>query len=212
MSKELPASGDRFGMAVIIDCEQRSKSGHIVARFKCDCGIESSTQLSSLRSGKTKSCGCYRRQAKMTHGMVGTAEHGVWLQMNERCNNPKHKNFHNYGGRGIDVCDRWRGPTGFQAFLDDMGHRPSKRHSIDRIDNDGGYGPKNCEWKTQREQCRNKRNNHMITINGETKALVAWADHYGINGALVCSRIHRGWSEYDALTFPNMKGKKYVRS
>ena len=92
-------------------------------------------------------------------------EYTVWGNMRDRCNRPANKQFHNYGGRGIRVCERW---DSFPAFLEDMGPRPSPEHEIDRIDNDGDYEPNNCRWATPAEPRRNKRTNRLLTVNGET--------------------------------------------
>jgi hypothetical protein len=107
--------------------------------------------------------------------------------MNDRCTNPQNKVFQSYGGRGIVVCDRWR--ESFEAFLSDMGPRPSRDHSIERRDNDGPYTPDNCIWATQREQTANRRSNRFMTHDGQTLHLAEWARRTGIGESTLRVRI-----------------------
>lgn len=129
-------------------------------------------------------------------------EYGVWIGMKKRCSNPNQKAYPAYGGRGIKVCDIWR--NDFQAFFDDMGPRPSKDHSLDRVDNDGNYEPSNCRWATRKQQMRNTSRNHMITYKGETRTMIEWAEIYKIPLKSVWYRINSGWPIEDALTKPLM--------
>lgn len=89
------------------------------------------------------------------HGMIKTSEYNSWTCMKQRCYNKKHMAYSQYGGRGITVCDKWR--NSFLAFYRDMGDKPSSRHSLDRIDNNGNYEPSNCKWSTYEEQQHNTR-------------------------------------------------------
>ena len=106
-----------------------------------------------------------------THGMSGTPEYQAWIDMKHRCFNPNHKNYLDYGGRGITVCDRW---LNLDNFLADMGTKPSPKHSLDRIDNNGDYSPKNCKWSTRVEQNNNTRYNRLITIDDVTLTITQW--------------------------------------
>ena len=124
-------------------------------------------------------------------------EFGVWRSMVQRCTNPKIKHFHNYGGRGIKVCKRWRV---FKNFLADMGQRPSIRHTLERKKNNLGYYKANCKWATRREQAENRRDNQLVTFHGRTLCVVAWARKLGINANTLCYRLRRGWTVERALT------------
>lgn len=134
-------------------------------------------------------------------------EYAAWIQMKQRCSNPNAKGWHNYGGRGICVCKVWR--QSFRTFLIDMGTKPSPHHSIDRINNDGDYEPKNCRWATYKQQHRNRRNNTLITFDGMALCIAEWAERTGISSQCILDRIHnRGWSIERALTTPPWDGLK----
>ena len=133
------------------------------------------------------------------HGMKDTPEWRVWASLRGRCNSQTHKAYHNYGDRGITVCERWES---FENFLEDMGERPSSKHSIDRIDNDGPYSPENCRWATRNEQNRNKRTNRLLTHGGKTLCLAAWAEELSINYMTLLGRLKFGWSVEQAITTP----------
>ena len=121
-----------------------------------------------------------------THGMTNSPEYRAWCQAKGRCSNPNLRNYHRYGGRGIRVCERWQS---FEAFLEDMGFRPSGRHSLDRIDRDGDYTPENCQWATIRVQANNTCTNHFITYNGRTLTAAQWADETGIQAGTILNRV-----------------------
>lgn len=126
-------------------------------------------------------------------------ERRIWLGMKARCLNKKHKYFDVYGGRGITVCARWI--NSFEAFLEDMGARPTIEHSIDRIDNDGNYEPMNVRWALAKVQARNRSSNRYITFNGLTLSISEWAERTGLSKVTIRDRIERaGWSIDRALT------------
>ena len=130
--------------------------------FLCDCGKQKVARVADVASGKTRSCGCKTTAmavaAKGSHGEGGarySSEYSTWKGMIQRCTDPAHSGWHNYGGRGISVCERWR--ASFAMFLGDMGRRPTPAHTLERIENDSGYFPGNVRWATRKEQAANSR-------------------------------------------------------
>ena len=143
-----------------------------------------------------------------THGKSKTSTYNVWLAMRARCKNENHAHYADYGGRGVYVCDRWES---FAYFYEDMGPRP-RWHSIERIDNDKGYSKGNCRWATRREQGLNKRNNVLLTIDGETQPLCVWADRFGLKYGTVHQRLTKyGWSPEDAVKTPLVHQKYRIK-
>jgi hypothetical protein len=122
--------------------------------------------------------------------------------MHTRCRNENAANYRLYGARGISVCERW---GQFEAFLSDMGPKPSARHQIDRIDNSGNYEPGNCRWATPVEQANNTRANHLLTIDGQTMTIVEWAREANILPVTLRRRIKDGWHpDWLLMPFPGM--------
>jgi len=135
----------------------------------------------------------------ITHGMSGTPEYQAWIDIKHRCFNPNHKRYSDYGGRGISMCDRW---LNFENFLADMGSRPTAKHSLDRINNNGDYSLENCRWATKAEQANNRRSNRLITIEDVTLTIAQWAKKMGFGESVIWHRLKMGWSEYDAVMTP----------
>jgi hypothetical protein len=157
-----------------------------------------------LRSGNTRSCGCLRgelnRQRTLTHGLSDAIpEYHVWMGMRARCLNPRQRVYPRYGGRGIAICPSW---DDFEVFLADMGLRPSSKHSLERIDNDGPYSAENCRWATQSEQMRNTSSNRLLTCCGETRCMTEWAEVTGLKVATIHARLRRGWTDEQTLHAP----------
>lgn len=200
--------GTKYGRLTLV---ARVRAG--LWRARCDCGIERDFNMQDLRSGNTSSCGCLRvdlvRLIKATHGDSRSPEWETWKRMTQRCYNDRHPNFKDYGGRGIVICERWRGPEGFINFLADMGRRPASKHSIDRFpDKNGNYELSNCRWATQQQQAENTRRNRWLTLNGVTMLLRDWVTSTGISQSLISMRINKlGWSVERALTTPPRKMK-----
>jgi len=147
-----------------------------------------------------------RNEMNYSHGMRQSSEYHAWDSMKQRCFNPNSKRYLDWGGRGITVCDRWK--NSFENFLADMGSKPTAKHSIDRIDNDGDYCPENCRWATKAEQENNKRNNRLITIGCVTLNIAQWTKEMGFGETIIFMRLRRGWSEYKAVMTPVKQYKK----
>lgn len=192
--------GARFGRLIVLGNDPISDPRHYKVICKCDCGETGSFLEARLRCGKTKSCGCLSRELTIVrstkHGACGTKIHRAWMEMLKRCTNKNTKNWCNYGGRGIAVCERWHQ---FENFLADMG-APPLGASIDRIDNNGNYEPGNCRWATWTEQQRNKRSNRPVTAFGQTKTIVEWSLQTGIPRTTIWNRLNRGISPEIAVT------------
>lgn len=144
------------------------------------------------------------------HGRTASVEYSAWRGMKQRYFDPKSAGYKNYGGRGISVDPAWLGEGGFERFFVYLGPRPSAKHSLDRIDVNGPYAPGNVRWATSREQSRNKRNSRRITIDGIDGTLSDWADVSGIAFTTIWGRLRRGWSAWDAVTIPLVRGRPRI--
>lgn len=140
-----------------------------------------------------------------THGLSRTAYYHRWSSMKDRCTNPKHPKFKDYGGRGIVVCKRWEK---FENFFLDMGLPPTSHHQLERKNNSLGYTPKNCTWATLVEQHNNYRQNKILSWNGKTMTAAQWADLLGFSRQMVWQRIKKGWSAARILT---QKPRKHIQ-
>jgi hypothetical protein len=199
-------AGKKFGRLTMLSYADGQK-------WICDCECGNTVAVNTYRiiHGETKSCGCLWietiKKSNSTHGKSRTAEHSVWKGMRRRCLDSKDKAFKNYGGRGIQVCERW---SKFENFLADMGNRPGKGFSLERIDNNGNYEPSNCRWATALEQSRNKRNNIFVIYGGRKHALSAICAELEINIKYVYGRISRGQDPSDALNSAiKLKGRNH---
>ncbi len=126
-------------------------------------------------------------------------EYQVWASMLQRCNNPKDRHFHDYGGRGIVACEGWRS---FQRFLSDMGRRPSPKHTLERVNNNDGYSPDNCRWATRKEQQNNRRTNRVIEFDGRRQTLQQWIEELGLQAKQTSWRLCHGWTPEQAFLLP----------
>ena len=189
MGKFIDLTGQKYNRLTVIEraSDYIFKNGTRNTRWKCkcDCGNEVIVSTSHLRSGHTKSCGCYAKEVsiqnglKKKHGLKDSRVYRIWSCMKTRCYNKKDEHFKDYGERGIVVCDEWK--DDFQAFYDwSMSHGYADNLTIDRIDVNGNYEPSNCRWVTQKEQSNNKRTTPFVTFNGVTKTLFEWSEITGI--------------------------------
>jgi len=188
--------GDKYGRLTVIEYAGKAKDGHMtIWKCKCDCGKETIVIGRNLKNGTSKSCGC----TNIKHGYHGTRLYNVWKHMRQRCFNQNDKNYSDYGGRGITVCQEWQDEfIDFHDWAINNGYKDTL--SIDRTNNDGNYEPNNCRWVTQKQQCNNKRNTTFLQFGGKTKSLSEWADLYKINLRILEGRIKRKWPVGKALT------------
>lgn len=187
---------------------RRKKTSLLV---RCECGNEKHVFAGSLRNGSTVSCGCYIRELRKTLPRLGARTtchnhlhplYSVWWSMHVRCYNPKNKRWSRYGGRGIEVCERW---NVFENFVEDMPERPYG-YSIDRIDNDGNYEPGNCRWADAKMQGNNSSTTRIIEYKGDRLSITQFAEKYHMKVATLWARLKKGMSIAEALETP-LRGK-----
>lgn len=203
MSKsfKIDLTGQRFGRWTVLEFVPNEKN---VSYWKCrcDCGNISDVEVSTLKRGISKSCGCLRSElesermkiknpAQIKHGGKGTRLYRIWKGMRQRCYNPNSNHYPSYGGRGITICKEW--VNDFSALKEwALSSGYSDELSIDRIDNNKGYSPENCQWTGVKTQCRNRRSNVNIEYNGQQITLTEASEKTGINKYTLNGRYHRG--------------------
>lgn len=212
-------TGNRCGRLTVIGYECTKEDGHAMWKCICDCGKEVIVDGRSLRSGNTKSCGCYNRERSTarivalnrTHGWTNTRLFRIWGQIINRCKNQNASNFCDYGGRNISVCQEWA--TSFEAFRNwALSAGYADNLSIDRKNNEKGYCPENCRWATAKEQANNRRSNTVINFNGETHTVSEWADITGVKYEALLKRLSsKTYTIERALTEPMNERGKYAR-
>jgi hypothetical protein len=202
-------TGSKYGRltAVSISCRENGKTMWF---FSCECGNIAEAPIKSVLSGNTQSCGCLAREVVVarnsTHGLSRKhpTEYRSWKDMRARCSNPRNDDYADYGGRGIRVCAEW---NDFAVFYKAMGDRPDGA-TLDRIDVNGNYDPANCRWADAIEQANNKRNNHIIQHQGQSRTLAEWCKIFDIEPSKVRYRLKQGWSFDRAFSANDYRGAK----
>ena len=205
MSHLIDLTGQTFGRLIVIKQAKPVKHGqHAMWECLCNCGNASVVDGGNLKKGYTKSCGCLgaekRKESVTTHGLSHTPEYKAWINIIKRCTDKGGIDFELYGGRGIKICDEWR--HNFPEFFKHIGKRPSKKYTVERIDNNKGYKPGNVKWATSVEQANNKRSNRLITFEGITMTLAQWGKHSNINYWTLKTRLQRDWPFSRAISEP----------
>ena len=206
-------TSQRFGKLVVIEQNGYKSfpcgSRKVLWKCKCDCGNTTIVTSNELSTGHVKSCGCLQKETSSVngkknkkHGMADSRIYYIWSSMKARCNNPNLKAYHNYGGRGITVCDEWK--DNFEAFKEwALKNGYSDDLTIERKDVDGNYCPENCCWITLSEQGKNRRNSlRFIDIDGNEKLVSEVAEKNNIPMYTVRLRVNRGWDVEKAVTTP----------
>lgn len=192
-------AGQKFGSWTVIERTISNVGGKVHWLCRCKCGVEKEIITGNLINNKSTQCkDCYQ----LIHGRHGTSEYNIWQGLKSRCQVPTDPAYPSYGGRGITVCERW---MAFENFYEDMGNRPSKEYSLDRVDNNGPYSKDNCRWATRKQQARNRRTTLRVWFNGEEKPLKEWAEIFEINYHTLWSRIKNGWPTDKAITTKTRK-------
>jgi hypothetical protein len=209
-------------MVILESWTEKRKDGRGSRSFcmaRCGCGHVGRYDKSNILRGNTSKCKeCSNKSRSSKHSKhkmsesfkadnpLGYATYCVYKTMKARCSNVKNAMYENYGGRGIKVCERWL--NSYDNFILDMGIKPTMKHQIERIDNDGNYCPENCKWATPEENARNKRNTFFITVDGKTKTSQEWSEISGVNFRTIKKRIQQhGWTERDAVFTPAKPGR-----
>ena len=200
-------SGRKCGRWTVIK-RVEDRSGAAAWLCKCDCGNEKVVSGANLRKGTSKSCGCLRTEVtieknkRMTkHDDSHSRLYAIWRGMKDRCKNPNATKYKNYGGKGVSVCAEWESQyTSFKEWAIKNGYKDNL--TLDRIDPNGMYSPDNCRWATIKQQENNRTNNHLLTIDDETKTLTEWCEIFGVSTSTVINRLNIGCSPKEALTLP----------
>lgn len=213
-----PKIGDKYHrLTVISELFILDHKGRVICQ--CECGTIKTFIFCQIKSGNSKSCGCYKKEmsknngkGNITHGLTNHKLYHVWNNIKDRCNNPNCVVYHNYGKRGISICKEW--VDDFQTFYDwSMNNGYSEKLDIDRINNDGNYEPSNCRYVTRVVNTRNRRTSKLLTYKNQTKNLYDWADEFNINHHTIFKRLRTGYTIEEALETPIniLKRNRYAK-
>jgi hypothetical protein len=202
MPNLIDLTGKKFERLTVIGLDpERGNYGEVFWFCRCDCGTRKRVSSNLLRRGEILSCGCLIQEKKTKHGMARTETYRSWRGMRRRCGDENNNEFHQYGGRGIKVCDRWQE---FSAFFEDMGERPEGT-TLDRIDPNGDYEPSNCRWATHKQQRLNCRNTVFVEYEGKRQPLADLCEKLGAPYQKAWRRMKRGYSVEDACSTGDMR-------
>lgn len=199
-------TGRVFGRLTVVGFAGYPSPDRWAPKWHCVCSCDNKLIAYgyNLKNGNSESCGCLRvdntKKSNTKHGMSRTPAYEQYCAMLSRCYNPNNKKYKLYGGRGIGVCISWMGDGGFERFLRDMGERPSSKHSIDRRDNDGIYGPHNCRWATKKEQSNNRRGNLVVEWKDKHMTLTQLCELRRVPYSRTYWRLKQGQSLLEALS------------
>jgi hypothetical protein len=195
--------GEKVGQCFFVR-EAESVKNKRMCFFKCKCGKEFRSGLHQVKKERTRSCGCLNHKWTK-HGFCVNGKTALVYQIYkgiiQRTGNPNNPVWEHYGGRGIKMAKSWLGEEGFNNFLRDMGPRPSRKHSVERRNNNKGYGPKNCYWGTRKEQMQNTRTNKYISYHGEKLCCAEWARKIGLSNTTLCTMLKVGHSFADIVNW-----------
>ena len=190
-------------MLIPFEIVGKNHYGLLLYKCKCECGNIKVVGSRYLTDGRTVSCGC-----KRGNGTHKGLTYKSWIAAKQRCTNPHNHNYKNYGGRGIKMCDKWL--NSYDKFLNDMGERPSKEYTLDRIDVNGNYEPSNCKWSTHIEQSNNRRCCHYIEINNDKVTVTEFARMYNLNLSNTNYELRKGLSPDEIIRKYRIRDKKRI--
>lgn len=202
--KRTDLTGQRFGTQIVLGLsERRDSHGRRFWTVRCDCGRVHDMDARDLK--KAQSCGCQKKklisESRKTHGMTKHPAYGVWHSMVQRCTEPTHQAWRNYGGRGITVCERWL--HSFENFWSDMGGTYETGLDLDRRDNDAGYSPENCRWVSRKVSTRNRRVSRFVETSLGRMTVAELSEKTGIGVTTLLYRLNAGVTGDLLLTPPD---------
>lgn len=207
-------TGQIFSRLKVISYQGKDKHSHNLWLCVCECGNQGTYTTSVLTTENTMSCGCFRKETcaaigktNQTHGLTNAPGYKSWSHIVDRCTDPKHEHYHNYGGRGIKLHDEWLESP--EKFLTHIGPRPSAEHTVDRIENEGHYEPGNVRWATPAEQSRNTRRNIHVEYLGETYILKDLANAVGVSFHALKKRLDGGKLSVEDAVYETEKAKQH---